>query len=230
MDLLSALLATGDDEYLSRGERRAIRALLADDPITPQARAAVRRQLIDAVGKRVRDPRDRKLITWLGDVLALIDADASGSGNPEARAWFGPDDGLADILVTSLAAAQESIDAAVFTITDDRVAGTLLARHRAGVRVRILTDNDKAWDKGSDIRRLAAQGIPVVMDDTPHHFHHKFAVLDGRRLLNGSYNWTRSGDRYNHENLMLTTDPRLVGKYVQAFEEMWVELGPPRVL
>ena len=230
MDLFSALLATGDDESLSRGERRALRALLADDPITPQARAAVRRQLIDAVGKRVRDPRDRKLITWLGDVLALIDADAGAGSSPEARAWFGPDDGLADILVTSLAAARESIDAAVFTITDDRVAKTLIARHQAGVKVRILTDNDKAWDKGSDIRRFASHGIPVVMDDTPHHFHHKFAVLDGRRLLNGSYNWTRSGDRYNHENLMLTTDPRLVRKYVKAFEEMWAELGPPQVL
>jgi phosphatidylserine/phosphatidylglycerophosphate/cardiolipin synthase-like enzyme len=68
------------------------------------------------------------------------------------------------------------------------------------------------------------------MDDTPHHFHHKFVVLDSSRLLNGSYNWTRSGDRYNHENLMLTTDPRLVHKYIQAFEEMWAELGPPRAL
>lgn len=230
MDLFSALLATGDDEVLSRGERRAIRALLADEPVTPQARAAVRRQLIDAVSKRVRDPRDRKLITWFGDVLSLLDADAGSSPSPEARAWFGPDDGLADILVTSLAAARVSIDAAVFTITDDRVTRTLLTRHKAGVRVRILTDNDKAWDKGSDIRLLAASGVPVVMDDTPHHFHHKFAVLDGRRLLNGSYNWTRSGDRYNHENLMLTTDQRLVRKYAQAFEEMWSQLGPPRAL
>ena len=228
MDLFSALLSTGDDEYLSRGERRAIRALLADDPLPPSSRAAIRRQLIEAVAKRVRDPRDRKLIGWLGDVLALLDADAQGAQSPEARAWFGPDDGLADILVTSLAAAQESIDAAVFTITDDRVARILLSRHEAGVKVRILTDNDKAGDKGSDIRRLAAQGIPVVMDATPHHFHHKFAILDGRRLLNGSYNWTRSGDRYNHENLMLTTDPRLVKKYVTAFDEMWEELGPPQ--
>ena len=94
----------------------------------------------------------------------------------------------------------------------------------------MLSDDDKSLDLGSDIERLAASGVPVAVDRSPHHMHHKFALFDGARLLTGSYNWTRSGDRYNHVNLMLTTDPRLVGKYVKAFEEMWVELGPPQVL
>ena len=228
MDLLSALLATADDQVLSRGERRALRALLADDPVTDSDRAALRRELVSMVGQRLTNPRDRPLLNWLGDVLALLDP-SDAPAPSQAKAWFGPDDGLADVLVTSLAAARESIDAAVFTITDDRVAETLLARHRAGVRVRILTDDDKSWDKGSDTRRLCRAGVPVVMDSTPHHFHHKFVVLDGRRLLNGSYNWTRSGDRHNHENLTLTTDPRLVGEFMRAFETMWTELGPPAI-
>ena len=228
MDLLSALLATADDETLSRGERRAIRALLADAPLDGRERAVLRRQVIEAIAERIRDPRDRPIMAWLADVLALLDPDDAPHPS-QAKAWFGPEEGLGDVLITTLAAAQTSIDAAVFTITDDRVTNTLLARHAAGVRVRIITDNDKSWDRGSDTRRMARAGIPVVMDATPAHFHHKFAVLDGRRLINGSYNWTRSADTSNHENLVITTDERLVAKFTKAFETMWRDLGPPQL-
>ena len=58
-----------------------------------------------------------------------------------------------------------------------------------------------------------------------HHFHHKFAVIDGHVLLNGSYNWTRSADMNNRENFMLSEEPTLVRRYARAFDALWAELG-----
>ena len=31
----------------------------------------------------------------------------------------------------------------------------------------------------------------VRADHTPHHMHHKFCILDGSVLMNGSFNWTQ---------------------------------------
>ena len=59
-----------------------------------------------------------------------------------------------------------------------------------------------------------------------HHFHHKFAVLDGHTLINGSYNWTRGADRNNRENFMRTGDPVLVQAYRKAFDALWDEMSP----
>ncbi|MFT4624211.1 MAG: cardiolipin hydrolase [Myxococcota bacterium] len=223
MDLLASLLSTADDRHLSRGERKALRAVVADCDLDGPGRRALQRELIDAIAERMTDSRDRALVAWLGDALALLAVDHTPKS--QVNAWFGPGDPIADVLVTALAGAQSSIDAAVFTVTDDRVTDTLIRRHKDGVRVRLITDDDKSLDRGSDARRLERAGVPVAMDRSPHHFHHKFVVLDDRRLLNGSYNWTRSADLHNRENVLLTTDPRLVREYRGAFDAMWAELG-----
>jgi len=42
------------------------------------------------------------------------------------------------------------------------------------------------------------------------HMHHKFAIVDGRLLINGSFNWTRQAVLYNQENCVVTDNGSLV--------------------
>ena len=113
----------------------------------------------------------------------------------------------------------------VFTITDNRVSEAILDAHRRNVSVRIVTDNEKAEDLGSDVERLEAAGIPVRVDRSPFHMHHKFAILDGKTLVMGSYNWTRGAARDNQENLIVTNDLRLVKPFSDTFDHLWNQLG-----
>ena len=53
--------------------------------------------------------------------------------------------------------------------------------------------------------------------------HHKFAIKDGRVLINGSFNWTRQAITGNQENLLITEDPAATEKFVQEFQRMWEE-------
>ena len=85
--------------------------------------------------------------------------------------------------------------------------------------VRLITDDEKSHDLGSDVKRLAAAGIPVRMDREADHMHHKFAVVDGTVLVNGSYNWTR-GATNNWENLHLTSSRRVVEPFQEEFERL----------
>jgi phosphatidylserine/phosphatidylglycerophosphate/cardiolipin synthase-like enzyme len=128
------------------------------------------------------------------------------------------------MIVSRFGAARRSADLCVFTITDDRITRALLDAHRRGVRVRLVTDNDKACDRGADIQQIEVAGVAVKVDRTPFHMHHKFAIFDGVRLLNGSYNWTRGAANDNEENLIDTGDPRLLAAFQRRFDELWAKL------
>ena len=67
--------------------------------------------------------------------------------------------------------------------------------------------------------------LPVAFDRTPDHMHHKFAVFDNRILVSGSYNWTRSASDRNEENIIVTSDERLVQKFTRRFDALWKEFG-----
>lgn len=142
-----------------------------------------------------------------------------------AEAWFSPHDDCAGRIINLLGEARQSADLCVFTITDDRISDAILSAHARGVRLRIISDNDKAHDLGSDIERFESAGIAVRVDRSAFHMHHKFAIIDGRRLLNGSYNWTRGAARDNQENLIVCDDARLVAAFQQEFEQLWVRYG-----
>ncbi len=143
---------------------------------------------------------------------------------PTSLAFFSPGPDCLGQVVHCFQAARQTVDVCVFTITDDRIAGAMLEAHRRGVRVRIVTDNDKAGDLGSDIERLEAAGIPTKIDRTPYHMHHKFAIFDGTRLLNGSYNWTRGAADQNAENVIDTGDRDLVAAFQRQFDFLWAKL------
>ncbi len=51
--------------------------------------------------------------------------------------------------------------------------------------------------------------------------HHKFALFDGRRLVTGSYNWTRSAAEFNEENFIVTGDSQLTSAFARTFEDLW---------
>ncbi|MFH1464269.1 MAG: phospholipase D-like domain-containing protein [Pseudomonadota bacterium] len=224
-ELIAELVATLDDRRLSRTERRALREVLAEAPLDERARLQVEAALFEAAAAALADPRDAAVISWLKASLAALRGAPANAEIQPSHAWFGPDDHLAEALIAQLSAARASIDACVFTITDDRIAEALLAAHGRGVLVRVITDDEKSSDPGSDIGRLERGGIEVRSDNGPAWMHHKFAVLDGARVLTGSYNWTRAASEENHENLLVCADPALVRGYAGHFEHLWARFA-----
>ena len=138
-----------------------------------------------------------------------------------ADSYFSPGDDCRKQIIEYLARSGKKVDICVFTITDDRISRAIIDAHRRGVDVRIITDNEKALDRGSDVDRLARGGIPVRVDRTMYHMHHKFALFDGSLLLTGSYNWTRTAAESNEENFIVSSDPRFVVRFSQLFEDLW---------
>lgn len=58
------------------------------------------------------------------------------------------------------------------------------------------------------------------------HMHHKFALVDGKKLITGSLNWTLTAVQSNKENVMITEEPALVQPYQQEFQRLWEASDP----
>ncbi|MGB0583387.1 MAG: phospholipase D-like domain-containing protein, partial [Limisphaerales bacterium] len=138
-----------------------------------------------------------------------------------AKLFFSPGNKCLKAITGLLGLAKQRVDICVFTITDNRITDAILRAHQRGVKVRIISDNDKAHDAGSDISRLESEGLPLRTDKTPDHMHHKFALVDGNTAITGSYNWTRSAANDNFENVLVTDDTQIVKPYQREFERLW---------
>ncbi|OWP61489.1 hypothetical protein CDA63_19175 [Hymenobacter amundsenii] len=238
-ELLGQFRQAFADVNLSPAEADVLRGQLADFQRCHGNVEALRRQLFGLAKNHFNTFKDKAVVEWLEAASALLPAPdrpapepattpaapANSGKTAEARVYFSPQDECVAAIQEFIQEARQTLDVCVFTLADNRLTDELVAAHRRGVQVRLLTDNDKLTDRGSDVRAIEEAGIPVRIDRTDHHMHHKFALADNRLVLTGSYNWTRSAAEYNLENLLISPDPALVSRYVGEFARLWAELA-----
>jgi len=219
-ELLERFRRAFADSTLSAAEARDLRERLAAHGLQGQELEVLRRQLFAMAEERFNTFKDKKTVEWLEAASALLLPTAAPQ-SAHSEVYFSPGTECLDAILRFIHGAAHRLDVCVFTISDDRIAEALLSAHRRGTTIRLLTDNDKLHDQGSDIKPLQAAGVPVRIDNTPNHMHHKFAVADNRIALTGSYNWTRSAALSNLENLLITDDATVVQRYNEEFERLW---------
>ena len=224
-ELDQALRATLEDGRLSRGERQALAEVLSETPLDAARLAQLRARAFVMARERTSDARALEALGWVEDLVKLLVQLEVPAAASSSRAHFSPGEACLSAILGHLGKARSALDICVFTITDDRIARAILEAHARKVNVRIITDNDKQYDGGSDIDRLRGAGIVLKVDQTEHHMHHKFAIVDGATLLNGSYNWTRSASTFNEENLIVSSDAGLVAAFSRQFSALWAALG-----
>ena len=230
-ELESLFEKTLADRRLSRGERRALGAILADLDPDPEERAAYLGRAFAAASEALSRHADRRVLDWLlalTKTIALPPGRRPGLPAAVAEAVFEPRQDCAGRLRSLIARSVASLDLCLFTLTDDRLARAVLGAHRRGLAVRLVTDDEKSLDPGSDVLRLRREGVAVRYDGSPDHMHHKFAVFDRRLVVTGSYNWTRSAAEKNHENIVVSDDERLVRPFCDEFDRLWDLFAPGR--
>ena len=225
LDELARLLeATLADGRLSPEERRELTQALAQVPWRTDQLQGLRNQAFGFLRARLDEP-SAALLGWLDGVVRAIDQARPAPPARPTGSFFSPGPDCKVAILELLSGARATLDVCVFTISDDDLTRQLLEAHRRAVVVRLITDNDKRNDAGSDVDQLARQGIAVRIDQTPAHMHHKFAIADGTVLLNGSFNWTRSATQVNSENVTVTVEEAAVRGFRTEFERLWLQLG-----
>jgi len=139
---------------------------------------------------------------------------------------FSPDTAVAPELVELINAAESSIEFLAFSFTSDEIAGAMLARSDAGVRVRGVIEADQAAAVGAQYDALRLGGANVRLDGNPGTMHHKVILVDGELVICGSYNFTRSAEERNDENVLIAFDVDLAHEFLIEFEKIYAEAMP----
>jgi phosphatidylserine/phosphatidylglycerophosphate/cardiolipin synthase-like enzyme len=182
-------------------------------------REKLKAQLIEKA-KGLESLGQSKAIAWLETCIDIINENSFHFN----RVFFSPGTEIKNEIKFLLDQAEESVKLCIFTITDNELAGKIKACKNRGVKVRIITDDEKTEDSGSEIQKLAQAGIPIKTDHSRYHMHNKFGIIDNRVAITGSFNWTYTATKHNQENLLATSKYEIVKQYNDEFERLWNEL------
>jgi len=220
-DLDQLLRHSRSEPQVHAAEKKAL-AEWADRHVQDSDRAVARSRAF-ALARSAVSGDAVPIVEWLEEVVRVFARPAMEAATGEkANAYFSPGKTCVHEVLRQFDLARQSCDVCVFTITDDRISDAIIRAHARGVAVRVITDDEKSHDLGSDVDKLQLCGIPCKMDlGNAAHMHHKFALFDRRRLMTGSFNWTRSASEQNEESLLVTPDPVLVALFAGRFEYLW---------
>jgi len=140
------------------------------------------------------------------------------------------------------------VDLALFVFSAQSITVTLKALQDHGVHLRVLGDPGFASRSFSELLDLwgvsladrhckleahnqplqqAAEGIGSPRLSRGDKLHHKFAVIDNRTVITGSFNWSPSAAHKNDEVLLVIDSPLLAAHFSREMDRLWkgAELG-----
>lgn len=103
--------------------------------------------------------------------------------------------------------ATQKIDFLAFSFTHNGIGDAVIARARAGAKVRGVFERTGSETKYSEFRRLREAGLDVLQDGNRYVMHHKVFIIDGTTTAFGSFNFSDNASTDNDENLVIVTDP-----------------------
>ena len=160
-------------------------------------------------------------------ILTLAFAGPAAAAEVEA-VCFTPGQDCTNVIVQAIGAARQEVLVQAYSFTAPEIVKALVDAKKRGVDVRAVLDKSNFCRAGKEdceakgkiaADTLAVAKIPVLVDRAHAIAHNKVMVLDGERVITGSFNFSRSANERNAENLLVLRDRALAARY----RANWVE-------
>jgi phosphatidylserine/phosphatidylglycerophosphate/cardiolipin synthase-like enzyme len=135
------------------------------------------------------------------------------------EAYFSPNGGCTEAIVREISSSRKSILVQSYSFTSAPIAKALVAAHKRGVNVEVILDQNQRTESHSSADFLHNMGVPTRIDDNHAIAHDKVMILDGQVVITGSFNFTKSAEENNAENLLVIRDPQLAAKYAENWNK-----------
>jgi phosphatidylserine/phosphatidylglycerophosphate/cardiolipin synthase-like enzyme len=138
---------------------------------------------------------------------------------PKAEVFFTPGDDVTGKIRAAIDAAKVSVRMQTYSFTEREISQALVDARWRGVDVRVICDRSVRMARGSEVDFLFFGAVPTWIDSNHDIAHNKVIVIDGRLVLTGSFNYTRSAQTRNAENCLFLTDPDIAASYTRNWEK-----------
>jgi len=140
------------------------------------------------------------------------------------KTYFSPDDDTQDAFLQFIGTAKKSILIADYSFNLEPLAQLLIQKREAGVDVRLVLDRTQAAGPTERpvIAQLKGAGVPMVVGTSSARkiMHNKFAVVDGKWVQSGSWNYTAAASKESNF-FDIEHSPDRASKFTQYWTEMW---------
>ena len=138
--------------------------------------------------------------------------------------YFSPDDGVSDVIIELINNAEESIFFMAFSFTSDPISEAIQARAEEGVVVAGVMDESQInSNQGGEYDVFAQAGFDIRKDGTEGLMHHKVFIIDERIVITGSYNFSRSAEERNDENILVIYNSEIAKEFLKEFDRVQVQ-------
>lgn len=125
-------------------------------------------------------------------------------------------------ILESIQNAKFSIWVAVAWFTDKDLANQLRKKHREGINVRIVVNDDKTTEQhGLPFDQKGIEYVKVSPNSPwgKKLMHNKFCIIDLNKVIHGSYNWT-SNAQYNNESITIVENRDVAEDFASQFIQL----------
>lgn len=151
-------------------------------------------------------------------LVAIAPVPAWAEGNADVSVCFTPAEACQPKIVAAIAQAKSRILVQAYSFTAAPIAEALVKAQRRGVEVQVLLDRSQRGERYTSATFLANSGIAVAIDECCTIAHNKLIIIDDELVIGGSYNFTRSAETRNAENVTFIRSPAIAALYVRNWE------------
>ncbi len=138
--------------------------------------------------------------------------------NGAIQIYFSPNGGCTEAVVNALSKAKASAYVQAYSFTSTLIAKALVEAHKRGVHIEVVLDKSQRTEKYSEADFLFHAGIATYIDGEHRIAHNKVMVIDGETVITGSFNFTKSAEAENAENLLIIKNAELAKKYAENWK------------
>jgi cardiolipin hydrolase len=154
-------------------------------------------------------------------VVFLVALTATASAQCTVESYFSPYDDIQTAVVKRLSEATTSVNCSLYGITNISVTKTLKGLVDKGVTVKLCLDKTQSAGKYDTHQQLADAGVEVVIKKTGVLEHNKFCVIDGSRVIMGSWNYSNNAQKQDNSMVDLSGCDAIVKQFSDAFERIY---------
>ncbi len=128
---------------------------------------------------------------------------------------FTPPSGCSEKIIEEINSSKVSVYVQAYGFTSKTIADSLIKAHLRGVKVQVILDRSNMSKKGySKLMDLKEAGIDISLDIVPGIAHNKVMIIDEKKVITGSFNFTEAADKRNSENVIIIEDKETVKQYL----------------